>query len=129
MSFQFHETKGGHEFYFGTMPAISRSLRSIAGSLEQMQKREDTDLKKFSEIVFDLTLIAHFEMGMIDEKDQPDLQETFDKVYALANEFYYRKDGPYKDTGNYNAEIEEFGRNRFLEFFGVEDLDEKGGAL
>ena len=31
---EFFETKGGHEFYFGTMPRIANSLERIAGALE-----------------------------------------------------------------------------------------------
>jgi hypothetical protein len=34
----FHQTKGGHEFYYGTMPKIARALERIADSLEAIAK-------------------------------------------------------------------------------------------
>ena len=32
---EFHETRGGHEFYYGTMPKIARALDSLSKGKEQ----------------------------------------------------------------------------------------------
>ena len=37
---EFHETKGGHEFYFGTMPRVAKALEKIAGALEKREQKE-----------------------------------------------------------------------------------------
>jgi len=35
----FHDTKGGYEFYYGTMPKIARALERIANALEVIAKK------------------------------------------------------------------------------------------
>lgn len=33
---EFHETRGGHEFYFGTMPAIKQNLAALTVAVESL---------------------------------------------------------------------------------------------
>ena len=37
---EFHETRGGHEFYFGTMPRVAKALEKIAENLEKREQKE-----------------------------------------------------------------------------------------
>ena len=37
---EFYETKGGHEFYFGTMPRVAKALEKIAENLEKGEQKE-----------------------------------------------------------------------------------------
>lgn len=74
--------------------------------------------KKFAETVFDLTNIANFLAGMFPDSREVDSRAVFCEVYDLAVEFEMNL----KEDDDYMTKIEEFGRKRLSEFFGLEDL-------
>ena len=119
---ELHDTVMGRRFYEGTMPSIAKSLSEIAKALPKLAEKSDKEIEAFAECVFDLTVIAHFLHGMLDEKDSEiDSRAIFQEVFALAKEFQFGKDGktPYVDEGNYLKDIEEFGQKRLALFFGL----------
>lgn len=85
---EFHETRGGHEFYYGTMPRLARGIEELNESLKTLNSRfDDFGTQKENapsaniQFIADKTgLSANFIQALTEEAFDSDIGETIDGV-------------------------------------------------